>query len=100
MYNVHLSLTTLQLYSDHEKQLARNLQLAKDLCGAVFENKDDVSKVRFLLEQGANPNHELYWRLEWFRKLPPLHWACSVGNLENVKILVEHGANINAGDGS
>ncbi len=38
-------------------------QLARDLWEAV--DNDDVSKVRSVLGQGANPNHQLYWSEEW-----------------------------------
>ena len=90
MYNVHLWLTALQLYSDHEKQLA------SDLYEAVYRN--NVSEVRSLLEQGADPNHQFYWSDEW-REFPPLHMACFVGNLEIVMMLVDHGAPTDKADG-
>ncbi len=57
---------------------------------AVYNN--DVSKVRFLLGQGADPNHQLYWSKEWADKEPPLHHACRWGYLDIVKTLVTHGA--------
>ena len=79
------------MYSDHEKQLAR------DLCEAVEWN--NVSEVRSLLEQGADPNHQLYWSDEWEEELPPLHWACLVGYLEIVMMLVDHGAHTDKGGG-
>ena len=72
------------MYSDHEELLARNLY------EAVFWNK--VTKVRSLLEQGADPNHQLYWSNEWWENSPPLHWACYEGFLEIVMMLVDHGA--------
>lgn len=30
----------------------------------------------------------------------PLHWACSMGNFENARILLEHGANVNVASDS
>ncbi len=61
-----------------------------DLWQAVINY--DVIKVRSLLGQGVDPNHQLYWSDEWAYKLPPLHRACLRGNLEIVKTLVTHGA--------
>ena len=73
-------------------------KLAEDLWKAVDNN--DVTKVRSLLGQGADPNHQLYWSDEWAGyKLPPLHRAaCRWGNLEIVKTLVTHGARTDEGD--
>ncbi len=65
-------------------------KLAEDLWTAVVDN--DVTKVRSLLGEGADPNHQLYWSDEWAGKLPPLHHACWRGYLEIVKTLVTHGA--------
>ena len=65
-------------------------KLAEDLYKAVYNN--DVTKVRSLLRQGADPNHQLYWSDEWAYELPPLHRACLMGYLEIVKTLVTHGA--------
>ena len=69
-------------------------QLARDLWEAV-EN-DDVSKVRSVLGQGANPNHQLYWGEEWYKniELPPVHLACWSGSLEITRALVSGGADI------
>ena len=74
-------------------------QLARDLWEAVCN--DDVSKVRSVLGQGANPNHQLYWSEEWNNKLelPPVHRACSRGYLEITRALVSGGADIEKGDG-
>ena len=72
-------------------------KLAEDLYEAVVN--DDVTKVRSLLGQGADPNHQLYWSDEWAVKVPPLHMACWEGYLETVKTLVTHGARIDKGDG-
>ncbi len=72
-------------------------QLARDLWKAV--DYKDVSKVRSVLEQGANPNHQLYWSEEWNKKgLPPVHLACSWGYLEITRALVSGGADIEKGD--
>ncbi len=71
-------------------------KLAEDLWTAVVDN--DVTKVRSLLGQGADPNHQLYWS-EWAVKVPPLHRACRWGHLEIVKTLVTHGARTDKGDG-
>ncbi len=73
-----------------------------DLWEAVYV--DDVSKVRSLLEEGANPNYQLYWSEDWYSitkkgRLPPLHQACLRGNLEITRALVSGGADIERGDG-
>ncbi|XP_064407523.1 uncharacterized protein LOC135352263 [Halichondria panicea] len=74
-------------------------QLAVDLWEAV--DNDDVSKVRSVLGQGANPNHQLYWSKEWSNKIriPPVHQACRLGYLEITRALVSGGADIEKGDG-
>ena len=72
-------------------------KLARDLWQAVVN--DDVTKVRSLLGQGADPNHQFYWSDEWAGKMPPLHEACWEGYLEIVKTLsVTHGARFDKGD--
>ncbi len=68
-----------------------------DLYEAVDNN--DVPKVRSLLGQGADPNHQLYWSNEWRYKAPPLHSACCGGYLEIVTTLVTHGARTDKGGG-
>ena len=78
------------MYSSQKK-------LAEDLYEAVVN--DDVTKVRSLLGQGADPNHQLYWSDEWGVKVPPLHSACWWGYLEIVKTLVTHGARTDKGGG-
>ena len=78
------------MYSSQKK-------LAEDLYEAVVN--DDVTKVRSLLGQGADPNHQLYWSDEWAGKDPPLHDACWEGYLEIVKTLVTHGARTDKGGG-
>ena len=80
-------------------------KLADDLWEAV--EKGDADQVQSLLDKGADPNHELYWREEWMSrksdrwtvKSPPLHTACHNGNLEIVKLLVQRRASVNTGDG-
>ncbi len=72
-------------------------KLARDLRQAVDSN--DVTKVRSLLGQGADPNHQFYWSDEWAGKKPPLHCACFRGYLEIVKTLVTHGARTDKGGG-
>ncbi len=71
-------------------------KLAEDLWQAV--DNGDVTKVRSLLGQGADPNHQLYWSDEWAVKRPPLHRACLMGYLEIVKTLVTHGARTDKSD--
>ncbi len=78
------------LYSTQKK-------LAEELWQAV--DKLDVVKVRSLLGQGADPNHQLYWSDEWEWKKPPLHLSCYQGYLEIAKTLVTHGARTDKGDG-
>ncbi|XP_064402010.1 uncharacterized protein LOC135347838 isoform X2 [Halichondria panicea] len=80
-----------------EQDSGAQKKLAKDLWQAVDNN--DVTKVRSLLGQGADPNHQLYWS-EWADTLPPLHRACYKGYLEIVKTLVTHGARTYKGGGS
>ncbi len=58
--------------------------------------------MRSLLEEGANPNHQLYWSEDWYDKKfrrPPLHEACEKGFLEITRALVSGGADIERGDG-
>ncbi len=69
-----------------------------DLWKAV--DNDDVSKVRSILGQGANPNHQLYWSKEWNQKkgrFLPVHLACYKGYLEITRALVSGGADIEKG---
>ncbi len=74
-------------------------QLAEDLLEAV--RNDDVSKVRSVLGQGANPNHQLYWSEEWsdYYRPPPVHRACLRGSLEITRALISGGAVIEKGGG-
>ncbi len=73
-----------------------------DLWEAVDD--DDVSKVRSLLQEGANPNHQLYWSRDWcsitekYRR-PPLHTACEKGYMEITRALVSGGADVEKRDG-
>ena len=67
----------------------------------------DVDRVRTLLQGGADPNHPVYLTEQWWSKkyggwevrTPPLHTACDKGVLQMVKLLVQHGADIDSGDG-
>ncbi len=68
-----------------------------DLWEAVRD--DDVSKVRSLLEEGADPNHQLYWRIDWKDRRPPLREACEKGFLEITRALVSGGADVEKRDG-
>ncbi|XP_064387909.1 alpha-latroinsectotoxin-Lt1a-like isoform X2 [Halichondria panicea] len=70
-------------------------KLAYDLWNVSYH---DVVKVKSLLGQGADPNHQLYWSEKWYWE-PPLHTACKWGRLEIVKTLVTHGARTDKGDG-
>ncbi len=51
--------------------------------------------------QGANPNHQLYWSVEWGNKdrYPPVHQACRWGYLEITRALVSGGADIEKSGG-
>ena len=86
-------------------------KLTRDLWQAVAS--DDVDEVKRLLEQGADPNHPLYWSESWTylfspwdpddepyeeEKYPPLHTACRKNNLEIIKLLHKAGADINKGE--
>lgn len=55
----------------------------------------DVIKV--LLDRGANPNQQLYWGAGFSssadRGMTPFLAACGTGDIELVKLLLEHGAN-------
>ena len=95
------------MFSEYSEQLARQLhQAVKD---------GNINRVKDLLGQGANPNHQLYWSeewkecdeeledwddlsIEWWWKCPPLHEACWRGYLKIVKILVNAGAAIDKGN--
>ena len=57
----------------------------------AFNNTEFVIE---LLKHGANPNHKMNKTFE----NTMLHIACSQGNISMVKILLEHGANVNAVD--
>ena len=67
----------------------------------------DVDRVRTLLQGGADPNHPVYLTEQWWSKeygewkwrTPPLHTACEEAMLQMVKLLVQHGADIDRGDG-
>ena len=77
--------------SNYREQLARQLHQAVQEC--------DINRVKDLLGQGANPNHQLYWTEEWRWKDPPLHKACKKSILEIVKMLVNAEADVNKAGG-
>ena len=92
-------MVVLRVYSvgcDHNNSSSYSEQLARQLDQAVEDG--DINRVKDLLGQGANPNHQLYWSEEWGWKKPPLHRACVRGYLEIVKILVNAGAAIDKPD--
>ena len=91
-------MAVLRVYSvgcDHNNSFSHSEHLARQLHQAVEDG--DINRVKDLLGQGANPNHQLYWSEEWL-KCPPLHRACERGYLEMVKILVNVGAAIDKSD--
>lgn len=55
---------------------------------------DDSDLLRLLLKYGGNPNHEGRGRIDE----RPLSQAASEGRIENIKLLLEAGADINAHD--
>ena len=75
-------------------------RLARDLWYAVYSFGDRAGEVQSLLDEGADPNHELYWSEEWMSSnlLPPLHIACEGGYLKDVKVLIKRGANTDKAD--
>lgn len=90
-----LSHWILSLIIYHSEQLARYLWQAT--------HDGDISKVNTLLEQGANPNHEIYWsdtqEIPNWNGLPPLHTACVNGKLQIAILLVDTGgADFKRGD--
>ena len=55
-----------------------------------YKEKGDLELVKFLLSEGANPNH-----ISHYSKFTPLHFAC-YGPSNLVKLLIENGADLNA----
>ena len=47
-----------------------------------------------LLEEGADPNHPLFWSEEWTYEYPPLHQACRNKKPDIVTALVKSGADV------
>ncbi len=96
---IHISSNSLYDWPPNHLYILYSAQkkLAEELYEAV--DKLDVVKVRSLLGQGADPNHQLYWSDEWGWKKPPLHLACYQGYLEIAKTLVTHGARTDKGGG-
>ena len=89
------------LYSNFSEHGAHE-RLARNLWEAVKD--ENIENVRSLLEQKANPNHEVFWSEEWleddYPKYPPLHTACRNSSIEIVKELVKAGANVDASGGA
>ena len=93
--------------ADHAHILYSQI-LARQLWQAEWD--EDTNKLQSLLDQGADPNHEVFWSEEWIyvsrddqasklrNRLPPLHVACKYGELERVKVLVQGGADTEKGD--
>jgi ankyrin repeat protein len=53
--------------------------------------------IKMLLDRGANPNQQLYWGASFGgsadRGMTPFLAACGTGDIEVVKLMLEHGAN-------
>lgn len=60
----------------------------------VAVEEQQLNMVQFLLDSGANANV-----VDKKLKQTPLHVAASLGFIESAKLLIKHGANINAKDG-
>jgi len=74
-------------------QNGARLEKSAALSGAVQSTRARNEKVKFLLEQGADPNTDVT-DSPLFNN-PPLHMAVEVGDLELVNMLLEHGADPN-----
>lgn len=75
-------------------------KLADNLWKAI--KSGSIDEVISLLDEGADPNHQLYWSEEWIseEKWTPLFIACCIQkNLELVKVLVQRGAAVDKGCG-
>ena len=57
-------------------------------------NEHQISRVLALLEEGADPNHPLFWSEEFKYNIPPLHTACRFTKLDIVTALVQNGADV------
>ena len=78
------------LLSPHSDDLARQLFLA---CGPKYY---DITKARRYLDEGVDPNHSYYRRVN--NGITPLHNACRWNKPEAVKLLLERGADVEAID--
>ena len=70
----------------------RQKQLDKELLEECNKENPDISTVRNLLEKGANPN--MKW-VDMGIEDSLLTHACSLGELEVIKLLLRYGANVN-----
>jgi ankyrin repeat protein len=57
---------------------------------------EEVDQVRELLEQGAYVNTTFPWDDKDYKGVTPLHWASYLCSWNIGKLLIEHGANVNA----
>ncbi|KAK3946522.1 ankyrin repeat-containing domain protein, partial [Pseudoneurospora amorphoporcata] len=62
------------------------------LNAATIANSSSKDMASLLIGHGANPNH-------WNNGSTPLHWAITHGHGETARMLLEHGADVNALDG-
>ena len=74
---------------------AKQYRDARKLIDAIEAN--DIGQVKLLLDSGADPNQtdipvSRYWTIFEFTARRPLTIACETGNLEMVRLLIEHGA--------
>ena len=77
----------LFIFSPHSDLLADQLI---DAC----ISSSDISEARRLLDKGVDPNHSVYRRE--YNGSTPLHTACIYNNHEQVQLLVERGADVEA----
>lgn len=84
-HSVHKMITNAPLSSEKETDIDQLLHRATQ--------NGDVERVRLLLRQGANADHENE------QGLTPLHWSALNGRTDLAEILLEHGADINQREG-
>lgn len=71
------------------------------MCCAIATGKEET--LHNLLIVGANPNFlchsgNSYWALFTFLGITALHFACQLGKLDFVKMLLDNGARVNVQD--